>query len=97
MKNGFNKIEAVLRRYGMRTGDAIGTVWSSGNAISSYLTKRGYTVEDGTSHPTYDYIVLGRSKSNLENVLKSLTKLNSNGILVCIVEDRWVAIQERNN
>lgn len=97
MKNGYNKIDKALRKYSMKTSGALGTVWSSGWAIDNYLTSKGYKVEDNIVNPTYDYIVIGKSKSTLENVLKALTRLNSGGILICIVDHKWAVIQERNN
>lgn len=81
--NGYRgTLETILSRNGMRTRDAIGTVWAVGDTMWKIITTMGFRVEQGISNPTYDYIIISQKKSTLENVLWALTKLNVGGIIV---------------
>lgn len=98
MKTGFKeRAGAILKHNGLLSTDAIGTVWSEGNVIKQYLNGQGFSVESGVDNPTYDYIVIGKSKANLTNLFKALTLINSGGIIVIYEEGNPVTIRERTN
>jgi hypothetical protein len=87
MKNGFKEVvDKILRKYGLRTDGCVGTVWSAGNLIRASLSSMGYRVEDGIDNPDYDYIILSRKKSTVENILTALTKVKVGCIIIFSAE-----------
>jgi len=93
MKSGYKSINKILKAQGFKNSGVLGTVWSSGSTIRNYLKSIGYKLENGINHPTYDYIIIGKSKASLENVQLALTKLNSGGKLIVKLNNRWTLIQ----
>lgn len=83
MKNGFSTtIDKILRRYGLKTRGCIGTVWSGGSKTWLKLLELGYMVERGITKPDYDYIILSKEKSTLDNLLLALTRVKTGCIIV---------------
>ena len=97
MKNGFRKLEEILRKHNLRTSGAIGTVLSNGRNIESFLDRIGYNIERGLENPTYDYIVMGESQVSLSNIKLALSRLNSNGILIARADREWNIIKKGTN
>lgn len=83
MKNGFKEtVDKILRRYGLRTSDCIGTVWADGDISFRILNAMGYRVEKGINNPDYDYVILSKGKSTLKNVLLALTLVKVGCIII---------------
>lgn len=95
MKNGYRSLDKLLKKNGLRTSDALGTVCSKGSAIRNYLLGLGYNVDSDMKFSTYDYIVLGKSASSIKNILIAKNRLNSNGIIVIVLDGTWTLLRER--
>jgi hypothetical protein len=95
MSNGFKEgLISILEKYGMRTGDAIGTVWSQLPSLHLLITVAGFPVESGIDNPTYDYIIMGESVVSLYNIKLAVSKLNSGGIVVARAGKEWHIIKK---
>jgi len=87
MKSGFKEvIDKILGRYGLKTRDCVGTVWADGDWSWTILKALGYEIEKGISNPDYDYVIISKGKSNLENILTALTKIKTGCIIVYRVD-----------
>lgn len=83
MKSGFKvTVDKILRSYGLKTSDCIGTVWADGDINWRLLNAMGYRVEQGINNPDYDYIILSKNKSTLKNILLALTLIKVGCIII---------------
>ncbi len=84
MKNGFKEVvDKILRNYGLKTtSDCIGAVWADGDWSWNVLNAMGYRVERGISNPPYDYVILSKGKSTIQNILKALTIVKTGCIII---------------
>lgn len=88
MKNGFKEtVDKILRKYGLKTRDCVGTVWADGDWSWLVLNAMGYRVEKGIKNPDYDYVILSKGKSTLKNLLEALHKTKLGCIIIFRVEN----------
>jgi hypothetical protein len=82
MKNGFSEtVDKVLRRYGLKTSDCVGTYWGKGESNWTNLLAMGYRIEKGIINPEYDYVIISKENSTISNLLLALTRTK----LGCII------------
>lgn len=83
MNRGFkDTVDFILRKYGLKTRDCVGTVWSDGDWSWLTLNAMGYRVEKGITNPDYDYVILSKGKSTVQNVFKALTVVKTGCIII---------------
>lgn len=81
MKTGFNKkIEAILRKSGMRNG--VGYVSPTSPKLTKHLRSLGYNVTNGIGVAKFDFIVLSKAFSNQYFVEYFMDKLIPLGMIV---------------
>jgi hypothetical protein len=82
MKNGFSEVvDKILRRYGLKTRDCVGTYWGDGEENWTNLLAMGYRIEKGIINPDYDYVIISKEKTNPMNLILALTRTK----LGCII------------
>jgi len=96
MKTGYKqKIEQALKERSLSNG--IGAVLSDGSTIMSYLTRKGYYVDEGILYPTYDYVVIGKSRFSVESLEQAMVGLNPTGIVIVVIDGEAVVLTQRSN
>lgn len=88
MKNGYNEgLKEALARYGMSNYNVAGTVLEGDDWSARKLIELGYVVfEGGEPQGTDDFVFLSKAKSNLQNIIWGLTKVDNGCIIVFRVD-----------
>lgn len=83
MKNGFSEVvDKILRRYGLKTRDCVGTYWGEGEENWTNLLAMGYRIEKGIINPDYDYVIISKEKTNPTNLVLALTRTKLGCIII---------------
>lgn len=91
MNNGYSEtVDKILRKYGLLTRDCVGTMWSNGTKNWKSIKALGYRIERGIDNPDYDYVIISKEYSTLENILRALTITKVGCIIVFRADNREV-------